>query len=208
LRLAAEAERLGERGGDAAGDRDRGGLAGQVAGDEDELVAAEPRDGVGRAQDAPQARGDLDEQAVAALVPEAVVDRLEAVDVEVQDRDRAALALALGQRLLEAFDEERAVRQTGERVGQRLAQALGLDAVALDRGRQDVGDAAQEARVAGGERARVLHPAGDDAERPVGAGDRDRERARDALARPDARRRQRPSVVKSSISTGPPWTSV
>ena len=48
----------------------------------DELVAAEPRDGVGLAHRALDARGRLDEELVADGVAERVVHRLEAVEVD------------------------------------------------------------------------------------------------------------------------------
>ncbi len=80
-----------------------------------ELVAAEPGDhlaGGGRAGLQPV--GDLDEQPVAGRVPEAVVDGLETVEVEVAQPE--ALAGPGAQRLLQAFEEEGAVGQAGERV--------------------------------------------------------------------------------------------
>ena len=51
-----------------------------------ELVAAEPRHGVPGAQRGRDAAGERDQQVVADGVAEAVVDELEAVDVEEQDR--------------------------------------------------------------------------------------------------------------------------
>ena len=62
-----------------------------------------------------QPLGDDLEQLVAVVVPERVVDLLEAVEVDEQHRDRALRAHALD-RALDALVEERAVRQAGERV--------------------------------------------------------------------------------------------
>ena len=81
-----------------------------------ELVAAEPRGGVGRAQAAAQARGHRGEQSVAGRVAERVVHDLEVVEVHEQERDRAPLA---GHRLLDAVEQQRAVRELGERVVER-----------------------------------------------------------------------------------------
>ena len=80
-----------------------------------ELVAAEPGQRVALAQRAAEALGDDLEQLVAVVVPERVVDLLEAVEVDEQHRDRAVRAHALD-RALDALVEERAVRQPGEGV--------------------------------------------------------------------------------------------
>ena len=77
-----------------------------------ELVAAEPGDQVLLADGAAQALGDLDQQPVAGLVAEAVVDDLEVVEVEEEDGD--ALARVGGP--LQRGDERGAVRQAGESV--------------------------------------------------------------------------------------------
>ena len=58
-----------------------------------ELVAAEPRRRVGGPQGALEPRGHDPEQVVAGLVAERVVDRLEVVDVDVEDRDVARAAV-------------------------------------------------------------------------------------------------------------------
>ena len=53
-----------------------------------ELVAAEAGDQIGVAHGGLEPLRDLDQQPVAGLVAEAVVDDLEVVEVEEQDRDR------------------------------------------------------------------------------------------------------------------------
>ena len=82
----------------------------QVLGDDDELVAAEPGDGVSVADDAAQPVGDLREHLVAGGVPEAVVDGLELVEVDEQQPDRAGGAGLAGQRLPDALHEPGPVR--------------------------------------------------------------------------------------------------
>ena len=78
-------------------------------------------------------RGRQGEQhLVAGGVAERVVDRLEAVEVEHEDRDVDALALPAGQRVGEPVERERAVGQAGERVVQRGVARDLLLAVALD----------------------------------------------------------------------------
>ena len=84
--------------------------------------------------------GDGHQELVADRMPEAVVDHLEAVEVEEEHREEAASA-ALGARAgaLEAVEEEGAVRQAGERivdlavgdVGLRAGEAAGLAVLAL-----------------------------------------------------------------------------
>src|SRR6266508_275457 len=113
-----QVERLGARPGDddadagvdldvAAGHRDRrgqclqqplgggervGGAAG-VLDQDDELVAAEPGDGVAGPYVGAQPLGDQGEQLVADLVSEGVVDGLEAVQVQQQHGQQAAVAV-------------------------------------------------------------------------------------------------------------------
>src|SRR4051812_8310659 len=98
--------------GDAPRDGDRLALGRDLAAD-DELVAAEARDGVRAADHLLEAGAEGDEQVVAGLVAERVVDRLELVDVEQEDRDERAGALGAGERVLDAVVEERAVREAG-----------------------------------------------------------------------------------------------
>src|SRR5216684_1308861 len=92
-----------------------------------ELVAAQTRHGVARPQTVGQPPPHLGQQLVAARVPEAVVDDLEAIHVEEEDGE-AVLVPALLQRepVGEAIHEERAVGQAGERVVERVVQQLGL----------------------------------------------------------------------------------
>ena len=65
------------------------------------------------------------QQPVARQVAEAVVDELELVDVEEQHRDLAVGSLGARERVIEAIDEERAVRQSREGIGQGLAYRVG-----------------------------------------------------------------------------------
>ena len=95
--LAGDVERLAERRAQPAGGHRRLRLVGDAGAEDRELVAAEARDQVALADRAAQALGDLDQQPVAGLVAEAVVDDLEVVEVEEQHRDarhRSPAALA------------------------------------------------------------------------------------------------------------------
>ena len=79
-----------------------------------ELVAAESGDRVAGPDRLPQPLGHLDEQEVAGRVTEKVVDLLEAVEVEEEDRD--AVATDGVERVLDAVAEQRAVRERRQRV--------------------------------------------------------------------------------------------
>ena len=80
-----------------------------------ELVAAETE----RLAALPQARRELREHAVPDRMPEAVVDLLEVVDVEEEQRQAEALALRLVEVALQALVEVTVVAEARERVGQR-----------------------------------------------------------------------------------------
>ena len=85
-----------------------------------------PRDRVGLAQALAQPLAHEREQAVAGGMAEAVVDRLEAVEVEDHHREQALVAPRPGQRALEAVLEQRAVGEAREIVELRLlAELLG-----------------------------------------------------------------------------------
>ena len=90
-----------------------------------ELVAAQARREVARLQRAAQAPGDGLQQLVADRMAERVVDRLEVVEVEEEDR---VVAPARGEQLAELVEEQRAVGQAGQRVvvGLVLEAALQL----------------------------------------------------------------------------------
>ena len=113
---------------DALGDHVASRGVGDAVEQHGELVAAEARDGVAGAQRATQPARDGDQQLVADVVAERVVDELEAVEVEEQDGDAARPGRArcgAADRLVEAVEEQHAVRQPGQRVVQRVVlQAL------------------------------------------------------------------------------------
>jgi len=92
-----------------------------------EFVAAEPRHDIVEPHRAAQPGRYLEQQRVARRVAERIVDLLEAVEIEHQDSDAGVGAASAMQRLADAVVEERAVREPGERVVQRLVLVqLGL----------------------------------------------------------------------------------
>ena len=179
---------------DALGDHRRLVRVADVVEQQRELVAAQPRDGVVGAQRRFEPSRDRLQQLVADGVPEAVVDDLEAVEVEEQHRRAALGVVALGapDRLVEAVDEQHAVREAGERVVQRvvLQAALGLAAVG------DVGGGADDRASRGRCSSRTAvaareHPA---VARRRGAGRGARTRT--------GRRRRRSGIASSACVSG------
>ena len=166
-----------------------------------ELVAAEPRDGVAGTQAGLEAARGLDQQLVADQVAEAVVDDLEAIEIEIEDRERVADAAQpeLFEPAAEALDEHRAVVEAGQRieeadaaqpllgdrllgrVGQRAGDAHALAAAAADRDA-----AAQEAAIGAvlvADAVLVLEHVGSARRGALRASGGDRRRRRDARAR-------------------------
>ena len=78
--------------------------------DDGEFVAAEPRQHVGGAQRRSQAAGDLPEQFIAGGMTEQIVDVLETVEVEHQDRKRPLVPPLVRIDVMELFEKERPVR--------------------------------------------------------------------------------------------------
>ena len=109
-------KRRTEAGQQFVGDAD--GVAGlqQAGQQDDELITAEPGDGVDVAQVFLEALGDAFEQQVADRVSEAVVDVFEAVQVQKQHGAQASGLFAVQQGGLQAVFEQGAVGQAGEGV--------------------------------------------------------------------------------------------
>ena len=125
----------------------RAGALGQAGGalevgagqDDRELLAAPAGGHVDLAHALAQRLGELDEHAVADRVAEAVVDRLEAVEVGEHEGDRAAEALGAQQLAGERLLAVAAVGEAGEHVDERLAGDDPVQARVLERDRR-VGD--------------------------------------------------------------------
>ena len=107
--------------------RQRGGIAGidDRGLDDDEFVAAGPRDGVGLADEAAQAVGNDLQQLVAGGMAEGIVHRLELVEVEMMHRHHL-LVLVVAHRLLQPLVEQRAVGEIGQAVVMRHVLDLDL----------------------------------------------------------------------------------
>ena len=94
--------------------------------DDDELVAAEPGHDIVDAGYRAQAFGDGLEQEIAAIVPERVIDVLEAIEIDEMHGDAAALQRKDGKRLLQFFDQLGAIGQAGQRIVMRHVGDLRL----------------------------------------------------------------------------------
>ncbi len=95
-----------------------------------ELIAAEAREGVRGAYPRLQHAGHIAQQPVAGLVAAGIVDDLELVEVDVQQRIGALAALRAEQRPVQAIVELAPVDEAGERVVARLpGRARASDAV-------------------------------------------------------------------------------
>ena len=120
-----------------------------------ELVAAEPRDRVDLAHAAAQPLRHLTQQLVAGRVAERVVDLLEAVEIDQQQREALAVAALARERVLDAVAQQHAVGETGERIVMRHVGDLVGAALALG----DVGEGAQETAVRQRDGAHLEHDA-------------------------------------------------
>src|SRR5205814_3729793 len=89
---------------------------GQAVQEDRELVAAEPRQDVPLPQARLEAARRRDQQLVADHVAEAVVDDLEAVEIEIQHREAAAdpRTARFVEMPAEALDEDGAIAQAGQ----------------------------------------------------------------------------------------------
>ena len=158
----------------------------------------------------PRRRGR--QQLVADVVPEAVVDELEVVEVEEQDRGQRALAAEPRERVLEAVDEQHPVGKAGQRIVHGPLADRVLDGLALERVGQHVGQRLEEVDVARRRTLRGAHRLDHQySERPARAAlDLHRQpapvrRPRSPAARSAARRPSpRPPPARRSAACSPP----
>src|SRR6185369_10753969 len=98
--------------------RDRLGYFGRVGivDDHDKLVTTQARGKIRLTQIALQASREFDQDRVSGGVAQRVVDFLEVIDVEIEQRQRASFALSSRQCCLEAFAELPAICKAGKTV--------------------------------------------------------------------------------------------
>ena len=131
---AGDGEGLGQAVGELVGQPAAGRgrvLARDVARQQQELVAAVARQQRLVAADAAQARAHAPQQAVARGMAQRVVDELEVVEVDEQQRHRPPTPPGARDRGAQPRFELRAIRQAGDGVEERELAQLGLRAHAL-----------------------------------------------------------------------------
>ena len=112
--IAVDRERIADGLQDLVGEK--GGVRRLLDADQDDgkLVAAEPSDRVGLANDRPEPLPHLLKQKIANGMAEGVVDILEVIEVEIQHRESLVTAARPGDCLLERLDEDAAICQAGQ----------------------------------------------------------------------------------------------
>ena len=161
------------------GHRDREGLVGDVGQQDAELVAAEPRRDVGRAQVAPKSLGHGHQQGVAGGMSETVVDGLEVVEIE-EEGGHGAWTAPGSEGCLGRLDEAASVGQPGQWVMEGRVAELRLEGPTLGDVTGKHPDQTGQARQH--EQREQRGPGGDDREPAVGGGigaHRDEDRAGD-----------------------------
>ncbi len=118
---SVDVERRLQRGGDPFGCVECGRDGVCPLYEDRELVTTHPRDRVRRGHGSAQTHAYLPEQGVRGDVAEAVVDRLEVVEVE---EENSGVARTYDERVLDAIREERPVREPGQRVVEGLVAKL------------------------------------------------------------------------------------
>ena len=96
-----------------------------------EFVATQPCDRVALAEKLRQPNGKFADQAVARMMPERIVDMLEAVEIEHHHRDARAL-LRAGDGVVQPILEQRPVRQSGQHVVESQMMSMGLACLQLE----------------------------------------------------------------------------
>jgi hypothetical protein len=79
-----------------------------------ELIAAQPRHNVGSADNTPKARGDCLQENIAGVVAKRVIDLLESVEIDEQEREAPLGGLRPRDCFIERAREAHAARQPGE----------------------------------------------------------------------------------------------
>src|SRR6202007_417802 len=100
----------------ALADADRLGTRHRSIDQNHELIAPEPRGGVDRAHCTLQPLRYLAQQIIARTVTEGVVDELEAIEIDHEQREFMSLPVRLGDRLRHAVIEQQAVGKASERI--------------------------------------------------------------------------------------------
>lgn len=113
-----------ERGKHLAGYRLRGGVVRDILQNNYKFIAAETSDGIGFPQAVLQPLRHGFQHGIARGMPQAVIDRLEMIDIHEQHGERALRPLGPRQGVAESILQQLPVRQLGERIIIRLMEEL------------------------------------------------------------------------------------
>ena len=116
LLVRSELERVLERVEQAFGDELGTRCQRELLGDHHKLIAAEAPQRIGVADHTVEPRDDRSQEFVADTVTERVVDGLEVIQVDEQRRHRRLAAARAREHLLDAIQDQRPVREPGQRV--------------------------------------------------------------------------------------------
>ena len=166
--VAADHVGRADRGDDAAGDRlERIGI-GLAMGDDGEFVAAEAGHQILAAHDAAQPLGDVENELVADVMAERIVDVLEVIEIDVEHGRRRAAGAHVVDHGFEPLAEIDAVGQAADRIVQGEMAQLPFAGPDLLGGAPHVAqpDADQEREAAERHRDERQHAADDGAARP------------------------------------------
>ena len=166
--VAADHVGRADGGNDAAGDRlQRIGIGGAI-GDDGELVAAEAGHQILAAHDVAQPLGDVEDELVADVMAERVVDVLEVIEVDVEHRGGRAAGAHVVDHGFEPLAEIDAVGQAADRIVQREMAQLRFAGPDLLGGAPHVAqhEADQQREAAERHRDERQHAADDRAARP------------------------------------------
>ncbi len=150
-RRLGQVDRLAQHVQDPLGDQLGQRVRADGVDDHHELVAAEAPDGVVVAQHRLQPRADLSQDLVAGVMAEAVVDLLEAVDVDEQRGRADAQAPCTREHLLGTVEHERSIGKVGQgivqgAVGELAGLLVDQAPCSTARARQDAIDEQQKQR--------------------------------------------------------------
>ena len=140
---AVVGNRLVEHRGTRGRDLERNGSRLRLADQHDEFIAAEAGDGhrvvrgLKGSENPRELAGDILQHGVADRMPEGVIDTLEAVEIQIDDRDLPAGPGRIGEQALRRVDAALSIRQLGQ--GVEIGEPL--DALGGRRIAQDVGEA-------------------------------------------------------------------
>ena len=165
--VAGGVDRLGDRSEQALGDAHRVGVAGEPFEQDNELVAAEAddvafgdRDGVGRPNARREAARERDEERVTDEVAEAVVDDLEAIEIDEEHGvAKRRMPLLPREAAREPLDEQRTFRKARQHVVRGVVPELDLRHPSMRDVRLRASRAERHTVVGSAHRATAKHPA-------------------------------------------------